>query len=182
MKILFLALFLPLLALADSFEGKVVNVSDGDTVKVLRQDKTLEKIRLLGIDAPEKNQDFGQKSKTALNDKVAGQLVKVEYTKRDRYGRLLAKIWNGTEDVNLSQVKNGFAWHYKHYAKDQGPADAAAYAAAEVEARAKTAGLWAGNAPTPPWEFRQERKVASKANKGKKPKKPKKHKKRNSSW
>lgn len=160
MKIL--VCLLPLLAWADSFEGKVVTISDGDTVKVLRPDKTLEKIRLLGIDAPEKKQDFGQKSKNALNDKLAGQTVKVEFKKRDRYGRILGKIWKGTEDVNLSQVKAGLAWHYKQYAKEQGKIDAEAYAAAEVVARKAKAGLWTLAENVPPWEFRQNnRKVAS---------------------
>ncbi|MGZ3693679.1 MAG: thermonuclease family protein [Bdellovibrionota bacterium] len=163
MKILIaLSLFLPLLALADSFTGKVVAVTDGDTVKVLRPDKTLEKIRLLGIDAPEKNQDFGQKSKQALINKIAGKEVKVEFSKHDRYGRLLGKIWQGTEDVNLSQVRAGMAWHYKQYSKEQPAGDAEVYAAAEAQAKAALSGLWAGAEPTPPWEFRQStRKVAS---------------------
>ncbi|MGE3262660.1 MAG: thermonuclease family protein [Bacteriovoracia bacterium] len=171
MKILlpFLALLLPALVHADSFEGKVVAVSDGDTVKVLRPDKTLEKIRLLGIDAPEKKQDFGQKSKTFLTEKIAGRQVRVEFKKRDRYGRLLGKIWKGSEDVNLSQVKAGLAWHYKQYRKEQSPEDAEAYAKAETQARTALTGLWAGAVPTPPWEFRQNRKVASQSA----PKRPK---------
>jgi endonuclease YncB( thermonuclease family) len=170
MKIALLLLFLPVLALADSFTGKVVAVTDGDTIKVLRPDNTQEKIRLLGIDAPEKKQDFGQKSKEALIQKIAGQTVTVEYKHRDRYGRLLGKILKDGRDINLSQIQDGLAWHYKQYAKDQGPVDAAAYAAAEEGARGKKFGLWAMAAPQPPWEFRhpgaKERKVASKRPKG----------------
>lgn len=157
-----LFLLLPLTALAGEFSGKVVGVLDGDTVKVLRDGKDLEKIRLVGIDAPEKKQDFGQRSKQALSEKISGKTVKVEFKKRDRFGRLLGKILLGEEDINLGQIKNGMAWHYKQFSREQSPVDADNYAAAEATARASRTGLWSRADARAPWEFRHpKRKVAS---------------------
>lgn len=90
---------------------KVVKVTDGDTVNVLDRTKTLHKIRLQGIDAPEKKQAFGRKSTQNLAKHVAGQNVKVKYSKRDKFKRLVGKLIKGGRDINLQQVKDGFAWH-----------------------------------------------------------------------
>jgi len=116
---------------AATIQGKVVSVSDGDTIKVLDATNTQHKIRLQGIDAPEKTQPFGQKS----------------------------KILNGT-DVCLEQIKLGMAWHYKQYKSDQPKEDRETYAQAELEARTKTVGIWTDKNPTPPWEFRKQKSSA----------------------
>ena len=134
---------------------KVVKVSDGDTVHVLDQANSRHKIRLGGIDAPEKKQAFGQKSKQNLSSLVVGQNVEVEYDKRDRYGRIIGKLIKDGQDINLLQVKQGYAWHYKYYAKDQSQLDRVLYSSAEIEAREKTLGLWSAPA-VPPWEFRKK--------------------------
>jgi endonuclease YncB( thermonuclease family) len=78
-----------------------------------------------GIDAPERKQAFGTKSKQNLSSLVAGKYIEVEYTKWDRYGRIIGKLLKGGQDVNLQQVKHGLAWHYKYYQKDQSEADRA---------------------------------------------------------
>lgn len=163
----------------ETFTAKVVNVSDGDTVKVYRLGVPETKVRLLGIDAPEKNQPFGQKAKEALNAKVAGKVVIVEAGKPDRYGRLLARLKLDGKDVNLSMVEEGWAWHYAQYARSQYLGDAEAYAAAQGRARSAHVGLWAdtAQAAVPPWEFRAERKVAAKEKKANEPKKKKKKRK-----
>jgi endonuclease YncB( thermonuclease family) len=88
---------------------KVVKVTDGDTVNVLDQTKVLYKIRLGGIDAPERKQAFGRKSTENLASYVAGEYIEVEYDKRDRYGRIIAKLLKDGRDINLLQVKDGFA-------------------------------------------------------------------------
>lgn len=156
-----ITLLLPLLALADSFTGKVIAVTDGDTVKVLREGNVQEKIRLLGIDAPEKKQAFGPQSKDALSRKVFGKVVTVEFQKRDQYGRTLGKLILDGKDVNLTQVEEGLAWHYAHYKKQQLAGDADLYAAAQEKASGAKVGLWAKAEPTPPWDYRRERKMAS---------------------
>ena len=144
---------LPTFAISDYLNCpcKVVKVTDGDTVNVLDQTKTQHKIRLGGIDAPERSQDFGRKSTENLAGYVAGKYIEVEYSKRDRYGRIVGKLVKDGRDINLLQVKDGFAWHYKQYQNDQSASDRALYSAAEIEARGKATGLWSAPA-TPPWE------------------------------
>ena len=152
------ALLAPLLALGASIEGQIVGVSDGDTVTLLDAQKKQWKIRLLGIDAPEKKQAFGQRSKQHLSDLVFNKQVVVEYYKRDRYGRTLGKLLVDGADVNLEQVKAGMAWHYKRYEKEQPPDERVSYAEAEERARAGRKGLWVDAEPVPPWDWRGSQK------------------------
>jgi endonuclease YncB( thermonuclease family) len=97
------------MASANIIHGRVVGVSDGDSVTVIDANKTQYKIRLAGIDAPEKAQAYGQKSKQSLSDLVFGKQVDVEWSKRDRYGRTVGKLMLGGVDINLEQIKNGMA-------------------------------------------------------------------------
>ncbi len=145
-------------ALAETLDCpcKVVKVSDGDTVHVLDQSNTKHKIRLGGIDAPEKKQVYGKKSTKNLANLIAGQNVDVEYNKRDRYGRIIGKLLKDGQDINLLQVKQGYAWHYKYYQRDQSEIDRILYSSAEINAREKTIGLWSVPAAIPPWEFRKQ--------------------------
>ena len=146
------------LVLADTLTGRVVRVTDGDTIVVLDSAKAQHKIRLQGIDAPERKQAFGTKSKEHLSDSVAGKFVVVEYSKRDRYERILGKVLLNDEDMNLEQVKAGYAWHYKKYQKEQIPADRELYSNAEIEAREAKRGLWHDPKPVPPWDYRKSKK------------------------
>lgn len=150
------ALALSFPAWAD-FTGNVVGVADGDTITVLDAAKVQHKIRLTGIDAPEKKQPFGNRSKQSLSDMVFNKIVTVETVKRDRYGRELGKVLAGGKDVNLEQVRTGFAWHYKAYERTQSAIDRQAYADAENEAKAAKRGLWVDADPTPPWEWRHRK-------------------------
>jgi endonuclease YncB( thermonuclease family) len=136
---------------------KVVKVTDGDTVHVLDRGRERHKIRLGGIDAPESKQVFGKKSSKNLSRLVAGRNVEVEYDKRDRYGRIIGKILRDGQDMNLQQIKDGFAWHYKRYQNEQSSIDRVLYSAAEDEARARKIGLWSVPA-VPPWEYRRASK------------------------
>jgi len=151
-----LALCLVLQVQADTLLGKVVSVADGDTITVLDDTNTQHKIRLAGIDAPEKRQAFGNVSKQSLADMVAGQSVAVEWGKADRYGRKVGKVLLGGLDCNLVQVNRGLAWHYKQYQREQSPTDQQIYSMAEVAARQVQAGLWRDAEPMPPWEFRHK--------------------------
>jgi len=145
-------------ALADTLTGRVVSITDGDTLVVLDETKSENKIRLQGIDAPERGQAFGTKSKEHLSDLVAGQFVVVEYQKRDRYQRILGKVLLDGDDMNLEQVTSGMAWHYKKYQSEQSSADRIRYSDAELEARRQKLGLWHDPDPVSPWEFRQAKR------------------------
>ena len=141
---------------AETISGRVVGVADGDTITVLDADKTQHRIRLSGIDAPEKKQPFGQRSKQSLSDLVFSKSVAVETTKRDRYGREVGKVLIEGVDANLVQVQRGFAWHYKAYQREQSPQDRVLYSDAEAIARRDRVGLWRDDTPQPPWEFRHK--------------------------
>lgn len=142
-------------SLADVLLGRVVGVSDGDTISVIDDDQKTHKIRLSGIDAPEKAQAFGQQAKRQLSDWVFQKTVRVVHNKTDRYGRVVGKVMLDGEDVNLWMVHVGLAWHYRAYAKDQPEADRVAYSLAELNARRKAVGLWGDGNPVPPWEWRR---------------------------
>lgn len=144
---------------ADTLHGRVVGIADGDTVTVLDDTNTQWKIRLMGIDAPEKKMPFGQKSKESLSALVFNKQVYVDFNKRDRYGRTVGKILVDGTDANLEQVKAGLAWHYKQYEREQSVADRAAYAQAEELARTERRGLWADADPIPPWDWRHQQKA-----------------------
>ncbi len=145
------------MASANVIHGRVVGVSDGDTVTVIDANKTQHKIRLSGIDAPEKAQAYGQKAKESLSDLVFGQKVDVEWNKQDRYGRIVGKIMLGGVDINLEQIKRGMAWHYKEYQNEQSPEDRIGYAQSELQAQVKKIGLWRDPAPIEPAVFRQKK-------------------------
>jgi endonuclease YncB( thermonuclease family) len=141
---------------AATIQGKVVSVADGDTVTVLDAQKTQHKIRLQGIDAPERAQAYGNKSKQSLHEMVHGKEVTINYQQKDKYGRVVGKILLNNTDVCLEQVKRGMAWHYKQYANQQPKEDRETYTLAEQQAKADSKGLWQDKQPVPPWEFRKQ--------------------------
>lgn len=134
--------------------GRVVGITDGDTITVLDARHVQHKIRLSGIDAPEKSQPFGQRSKENLSAWVFDRHVTVETEKTDRYGRSVGKIVLNGIDINLEQIKQGFAWHYWKYASEQPEGERHRYGQAEKAARAQRAGLWRDAAPVAPWDWR----------------------------
>lgn len=148
---------------ADTLHGRVVGVADGDTVTVLDASNTQTKVRLIGIDAPEKRQAFGSRSKEHLSDLVFNRQVTVEHSKQDKYGRTVGKIFVDGVDANLEQVKVGLAWHYKQYQREQSVEDRTTYAQAEEHAKAAKRGLWVDRDPTPPWDWRHRQKTAVKS-------------------
>jgi endonuclease YncB( thermonuclease family) len=140
--------------LSATLTGEVVGVSDGDTITVLDTNKIQHKIRLSGIDAPEKKQGFGERSKQHLSGLVFAKTVTVEWKKTDKYRRMLGKVLVDGKDANLEQIRTGFAWHYKQYQNDQSPSDRSIYSRTEAEARNRRIGLWQDAKPIPPWDFR----------------------------
>ena len=136
--------------------GKVVRVADGDTLTILDATNVQHKVRLHGIDAPERKQAYGEASRKALAERVAGKVVRVEWTARDKYQRVLGTVYVGEKDINLAMLQAGYAWHYKRFDSN------AAYAQAEAEAKAAKRGLWRDPSPVAPWDFRQQQKARSK--------------------
>lgn len=130
------------------FSGKVVSVSDGDTITVLK-DLEQVKVRLVEIDAPEKGQAFGNQSKQALSKLVYGKQVEIKEHGTDHYDRTLGRVYQSGLDVNAEMVRRGMAWLYVKYAKDK---DLYQF---EAEAREQRRGLWADKEPVPPWEWRR---------------------------
>lgn len=152
---------------AETLSGTVVGVSDGDTITVLDASRAQYKIRVAGIDAPEKAQPFGQRSKESLSRLLYGKDVDVEWSKRDRYQRIVGKVavadpscrksWcRKTLDAGLAQVSTGLAWWYRAYAREQSVEDRERYEFAEEEARARHVGLWSEGSPIPPWDWRKK--------------------------
>ncbi len=142
---------------AEVLTGRVVGVTDGDTITVLDSTNTEHKIRLAGIDAPEKKQPFGNSSKKMLSNWVFAKTVNVDWDKRDRYGRLVGKVMIDGVDVNLEQIKDGLAWFFRKYQNELSPEDRLTYLHAEEYAKENRLGLWVYPDPVPPWEFRKSK-------------------------
>ena len=153
--VLVLLIGLQWIAHADVLLGHVVAVSDGDTITVLDGNKQRYVIRLMGIDAPEKAQAFGQQSKKSLSDLVFDRDVSVTWFKHDRYGRTVGQVYVDDTDVCLEQIKRGLAWHFKQYERKQSLVDRSRYADAEKDARIARIGLWQDEHPLEPSKFRK---------------------------
>jgi endonuclease YncB( thermonuclease family) len=157
--ILGLALLSQVSARATEVTGRVVGVIDGDTIDLLTTKFDTLRVRLSGIDAPELGQAFGRHAKVALSNLAFAHIATVEWHKRDRYGRLIAKVIVQGRDVALEMLTNGMAWHYKQFMSEQPLIDRARYAEAETQARAARRGLWADATPMPPWQYRARHSV-----------------------
>ncbi len=140
---------LPGSAAAQRFTAVVVGVTDGDTIIVLR-DGAETRVRLEGVDAPERGQDFSGRAKQLTSDLVFGREVVVNVRGVDRYGRTVGRVYAGDNDVSVALVDAGLAWHYKQFSDDL------VLAAAESEAQVARRGLWVLHDPVPPWLFRQD--------------------------
>ncbi len=146
-----LSLLFPALLSAETLQGRVTSVTDGDTIKILI-DRTEVKVRLSEIDAPEKRQAFGQRAKQALSDLCYNKPARVESPGRDRYKRVLGRVYCAGVDANAEMVRTGMAWVYPRYATDAG------LYTLQYAAQAARAGLWADAAPVEPWVWRKRKK------------------------
>jgi endonuclease YncB( thermonuclease family) len=162
-RALLLALtLLTLPACAVEWVGTVVGIADGDTLTLLDAGKTTHRIRIDGIDAPERTQAYGQRARQSLVDLSHGRAAHADCPKNDRYGRAVCRVTVDGVDVGLEQIKRGLAWHYKKYAYEQPTAARFSYASAEEQARTERVGLWAMPTAEPPWEYRRDRSAAAK--------------------
>ena len=155
-----ISILAPSKVIAATYYGTVVAVADGDTVTVLDEQRQRHKIRLAGIDAPERKQPYGQKAKQHLAEAIYEKQVALECSKVDKYRRAVCKITLDGTDINLMQIKSGMAWWYRKYSKEQAVLDRIAYETEESEARNNMRGLWLEPSPVPPWEWRKTKKIA----------------------
>ena len=139
-------------------EGICVGVSDGDSMHMELPDGERVRVRLYGIDAPEKDQEFALLARRKLGRLIYNRQIRVEVVDIDQYGRYVGRVYAGARYVNRFMLKEGLAWHYKHYAADD-------ELLAEAEARAKAAGrgIWASAAPRRPRHFRSEKRKENEA-------------------
>jgi endonuclease YncB( thermonuclease family) len=142
---------------AETLVGRVVGITDGDTLTIVDADRIQHKIRIAGIDAPEKRQPFGEASRQNLAHLTFGKLTTVKWYKRS-YKRLVGNAFVNGKDIGLEQVRAGMAWHYKAYEHEQTSEARVQYAIAEVRARRERLGLWKDKDPIPPWEWRHMRR------------------------
>ena len=155
---------------SQALDGRVVSIEDGDTVTILDAGNVQHRVRLAGIDAPERGQQGAQRSRESLAALVYEQPVRVASHKRDPYGRIVGTLWvappgapcrgrpecPATLDAGLAQLQAGRAWWFRRYAAEQRVEERASYEAAERDARARRIGLWRSGTAVPPWEWRRE--------------------------
>jgi endonuclease YncB( thermonuclease family) len=139
------------MANAQTYTGQVVGIADGDTFTLLDASKTQKKIRLAEIDTPEKAQPYGQRSRQILSGLIFRKEVRVVQTDIDRYGRIIARVYQDNKDINAEMVRQGAAWVYRQYASDQSLYEL------EKQAQAAARGLWSlpKAQQIPPWEWRR---------------------------
>ena len=135
--------------------GKVTKVDSGDAFTALITDGSTERVRLVGIDAPDPDQVWGDKSYFALAALLNGKDVVIRFRGRDAYGRILGRVIADGKDVGLTQLTNGNAWYMKADAPQLTPPARKLYPAAEASAKKNRIGLWADPAPVSPWDFRK---------------------------
>jgi len=141
-------------------DGVSIDVQDGDSF-VMRDDLGNRiRVRISGIDAPEKSQAFADRSRQHLRDLMRDARIRLEPVKVDVFGRTVARVWVLAEDgksgrdAGMAQIEAGLAWHFKRYSSEQQDRDAMRYAKAQRQAQADGLGLWRDPSPEPPWDFR----------------------------
>lgn len=137
--------------------GRAVKIVDGDTFDLLLPEERTVRIRLHGVDCPERGQDYGKAAKEAFGEMMRDQQLRVVTVDSDRYGRVVGEVYTSSGMwVSLELVKRGMAWHYLAYSSDE------RLAQAEREARAASVGLWSQPRPVAPWDWRKEKRSGGK--------------------
>nr|DAJ36757.1 MAG TPA: nuclease-like protein [Caudoviricetes sp.] len=148
MKFVYMFLLFMSISFADPI--KIIKIYDGDTITALTSQKEKIKIRLYGIDAPELKQPFGKASKRHLIDLISNKSLNINEKGKDKYGRTLAVLYNGDQDINAQMVIDGYAWAYDKFSKD--------YVAFQQNAQALKKGLWIDKDVVRPSDFRKFKK------------------------
>jgi endonuclease YncB( thermonuclease family) len=161
MRLLLLALILstnsanPAPGVQKELDGKVIKIVDGDTFDLLTARNKTYRVRMNGIDSPERRQDFYKAAKDALANFIFHKTVRVQVSGHDRNDRTIGIAYLQNENINLAMVREGYAWHYRKYSRDT------ALAAAEMQARQLRNGFWQMKRPVPPWEYRSNKRKAA---------------------
>lgn len=158
-RLMLMYVLFPVLSFAQT-NGKVIKISDGDTIVVLLKDNQQKKLRLAEVDCPEKGQPFGKNAKQFTSDEVYGKTIKFVTTSTDRYGRSIAKVYydNG-KYLSQELIKAGLGWWYYTYSKDSFLGDL------QENARSKKLGMWQDVHAVAPWEYRKMKRELSKSRK-----------------
>ncbi len=143
---------------AEPFDARLVSVTDGDTLVARDASGRRHRIRIAGIDAPERQQAFANAARRRLEQLVTGHPLQVQPIKTDPFGRLVARILVDEADVGLAMVLAGYAWHFHRYEHEQAPDERRDYRDAQARARRERVGLWQDRAPEPPWDYRRRRR------------------------
>lgn len=151
-------------AQAETITGQIIGVTDGDSLTLLDSARQTHRIRLAGIDAPEKKQDFGQRAKTNLSTWAFGHSASADCRKRERYQRQICVVRVAGKDVGLAQIRSGLAWWYRQYAREQTPEERLYYEQAEANAETHRLGLWSSSDPVPPWDWRNPKSRDQRSN------------------
>ena len=136
----------------NTIKGKVIKVADGDTITIVTEDGQKVRVRLEGIDAPEKGQDFGNKSKQFLNDLCYNKIVKVIDKGQDKYGRMLGVVYLDDLNLNEEMVRNGLSWYYDYFVEDS------RLDSLQQQARKDKLNIWSMKKPVHPHEFRKNKR------------------------
>jgi micrococcal nuclease len=145
------------ITLSSNLNGKIIKIIDGDTVYFqANNDDDYKKLRLVGIDAPEMKQPFGQESRQCLANLINNKMVQIITYGEDRYKRTLAKIIIEKIDINQAMIKNGCAWFYRRYKNTLGKDDQVMYDKAEIFAIENKKGLFSNQEAEAPWVWRKK--------------------------
>ena len=142
-------------AAAEHLTGRIIHIADGDTVTLLTEQNQSVRIRLSGIDAPEKRQPFGTRAREKMTSCAKGKHAVVDTHKKDRYGRQAGTVTVAGTDCGLELLKSGLAWYYAAYEKELPAAKRLPYRHAEDNARKMKRGLWQDKNPQAPWDWRK---------------------------
>ncbi len=153
-SLLLAGLLWPLTIHAAEFGGRVVGISDGDTLTVQTDDNRRVRVRLAGIDAPEHDQPYGAAATRSLSALALDRAVRVRVVAEDDYGRTVGTVFADGRDLDAEQVRRGMAWVYRRYARSR------SLYALEAEAKQARRGLWADSNPIPPWDWRHGGKTS----------------------
>jgi endonuclease YncB( thermonuclease family) len=141
-----------------TLHGRLIRVQDGDSFLLRGADGARRRIRIAGIDAPEKGQPYAETAGDHLATLLADRPLRLAVIKTDPFGRLVAEVWNGEADVGLALLEAGLAWHFKRYAAEQAAPQRQRYAAAEQRARDDGIGMWREAGLVEPWRFRAQQR------------------------
>jgi len=144
----------------ESVYGRVIGITDGDTIRVLTTANQQIRVRIAFCDAPEKGQAFGQRAKQAMSELVFGKDVELRPHTIDRYGRLVARVFVKGQDAGLELLKQGLCWVYDRYLPEASPDIQTSYTNAQSAAQSDRLGLWRDPDPVPPWKWRKEKRVS----------------------